>query len=55
MIVGNGMTDYHQAYINHDYLLRKLVSKEGVGEEHLADHVDEVDTVGQQHLVKTIW
>ena len=33
-----------------DSLLWKLVSKEGVSEEHLADHVDEVDAVRQQHL-----
>ena len=37
-------------HIHHDYLLRELVSKEGVSEEHLADHVDEVDAVRQQHL-----
>ena len=41
------MTDIH-----HDYLLWELVSKEGVSEEHLADHIDEVDTVRQQHLKK---
>ena len=32
------------------FILRELVSEEGVSEEHLADDVDEVDTVGQQHL-----
>ena len=41
------MTDIH-----HDYLLWELVSKEGVSEEHLANHIDEVDTVRQQHLKK---
>ena len=32
------------------FILRELVSEEGVSEEHLADNVDEVDAVGQQHL-----
>ena len=32
------------------FILRELVSEEGVSEEHLADDVDEVDAVGQQHL-----
>ena len=36
------------------FILRELVSEEGVSEEHLADDVDEVDAVGQQHLcIKT--
>ena len=37
-----------------DYLLRKLVAKEGIGEEHLSDHIDEVDAVRQQHLNNTM-
>ena len=32
------------------FILRELVSEEGVSEEHLADNVDEVDAVGKQHL-----
>ena len=43
------MTD--QPYIM-SFLLRELVSKEGISEEHLADHIDEVDAVRQQHLNK---
>ena len=45
------MTD--QPYIM-SFLLRELVSKEGISEEHLADHIDEVDAVRQQHLKKEI-
>ena len=51
-VVWRGKTNIHHPYMVIINLLGKLVSKEGIGEEHLADHVDEVDAVRQQHLIK---